>query len=207
MDSIIFDVDGTLWNSTGIVADSWTAYLQQKEHLNITVTSELLISLFGRPMPEIARNVFSGHPESEQMRLLDACCNAEHEALLAKCAPLYEDLDKVIRLLSEKYDLYIVSNCQSGYIEVFLKTSGLEKYFKGHICNGDNGLEKADNIRLIADTYHLQSPVYVGDTLGDYEACRKAQIPFILAEYGFGDAPDPHARISKPMDLLNITDL
>ena len=49
MDSIIFDVDGTLWNSTEIVAQSWTAYLQKKEHLDITFTSARLMSLFGAP--------------------------------------------------------------------------------------------------------------------------------------------------------------
>ena len=42
MDSIIFDVDGTLWDSTESVAQSWTAYLQEKEHMDITLTSARL---------------------------------------------------------------------------------------------------------------------------------------------------------------------
>ena len=43
MDSIIFDVDGTLWDSTEIVAESWDEYLHSKEHMNITVTAERLM--------------------------------------------------------------------------------------------------------------------------------------------------------------------
>ena len=48
MDSIIFDVDGTLWDSTESVAQSWTAYLQEKEHMDITLTSARLMTLFGQ---------------------------------------------------------------------------------------------------------------------------------------------------------------
>ena len=204
MDSIIFDVDGTLWNSTEIVAQSWTTYLQEKEHIDITFTSARLMSLFGQPLADIAHQVFSDFPESEQFRLMDGCCQAEHEALLETCAPLYEDLEKMLQILYKKYPLYIVSNSQSGYIEVFLKTSGLGRYFKGHLCNGDTGLDKGSNIRQLADTYGLKAPVYVGDTFGDWQACQKASVPFILAEYGFGEVPDPDARISKPMDLIHI---
>ena len=79
------------------------------------------------------------------------------------------------------------------------------KYFKGHLCNGDTGLDKGSNIRKLADTYDLKSPVYVGDTFGDYQACQKANVPFIFAEYGFGEVPKPDARICKPMDLVNIS--
>lgn len=205
MDSIIFDVDGTLWDSTEIVAESWTSYLQEKEHMDISLSSARLMTLFGQPLSDIARQIFPEFPEAEQLRLIDGCCQAEHVALLKKCAPLYEDLEKMLQIMYKKYPLYIVSNSQSGYIEVFLKTSRLGKYFKGHLCNGDTGLDKGSNIRQLSDTYSLKAPVYVGDTLGDYQACQKAGVPFIFAEYGFGEVPTPDARISKPMDLVNIT--
>ncbi len=59
-------------------------------------------------------------------------------------------LKKALQIMYKKYPLYIVSNSESGYIEVFLQTSGLEKYFKGHLCNGDTGLDKGSNIRKLA---------------------------------------------------------
>lgn len=147
MDSIIFDVDGTLWDSTESVAQSWTAYLREKEHMDITLTSARLMTLFGQTLSDIARQIFPDCSEAEQLRLIDGCCQAEHEALLKKCAPLYEDLEKMLQIMYKKYPLYIVSNSQSGYIEVFLQTSGLEKYFKGHLCNGDTGLDKGPVFR------------------------------------------------------------
>lgn len=204
MDSIIFDVDGTLWDSTDVVAKAWTDYLRQKEQIDLTITAGQLKTLFGKPLAEIAALVFPEYPENEQLRLIDGCCEAEHALLHITGAPLYEDLEKALQILSAQYPLYIVSNSQCGYIELFLEKTGFAKYFQGHLCNGDTGLDKGSNIRQIADQNGLKDPVYVGDTIGDFEACRKAGVPFVLAEYGFGEVSEPDMRISKPMDLITL---
>ena len=204
MDSIIFDVDGTLWDSTDVVAKAWTDYLRQKEQIDLTITAGQLKTLFGKPLAEIAALVFPQYPENEQLRLIDGCCEAEHALLHITGAPLYEDLEKALQILSAQYPLYIVSNSQCGYIELFLAKTGFAKYFHGHLCNGDTGLDKGSNIRQIADQNGLKDPVYVGDTMGDFEACRKAGVPFVLAEYGFGEVSEPDMRISKPMDLITL---
>ena len=193
MDSIIFDVDGTLWDSTEIVAEAWSNYLTNTEHMDTDVSSRRLMGLFGQLLPDIAKALFPELPESEQLRIIDGCCQAEHEALLRKCAPL-----------SHRFPLFIVSNCQAGYIEVFLKATGFGHYFKGHLCPGDTGMVKADNIMKIRDDFNLKDPVYVGDTLGDFNACHKARVPFIFAEYGFGAVEDPDYRISAPADLMEV---
>lgn len=204
MDSIIFDVDGTLWDSTDVVAKAWTDYLRQKEQIDLTITAGQLKTLFGKPLAEIAALVFPEYPENEQLRLIDGCCEAEHALLHITGAPLYEDLEKALQILSAQYPLYIVSNSQCGYIELFLEKTRFAKYFQGHLCNGDTGLDKGSNIRQIADQNGLKDPVYVGDTMGDFEACRKAGVPFVLAEYGFGEVSEPDMRISKPMDLITL---
>ena len=204
MDSIIFDVDGTLWDSTGIVADAWTDYLREIEHINMSVTVEKLKSLFGRPLPVIAEQIFPDRNKEEQIRLIDGCCQAEHRALLKKCAPLYPDLEKTLKALAAEYPLYIVSNCQAGYIEVFLKATGFGRYFSGHLCHGDTGADKPETISILMREHHLQSPVYVGDTMGDFLSCRKAGVPFVFASYGFGDVPEPDYRIEKPADLITL---
>ncbi len=88
MDSIIFDVDGTLWDSTEIVARSWSDYLQTEEHMDITLTSARLNSHFGQTLSDIARQIFPDCSEAEQLRLIDGCCQAEHRALLKNVPPL-----------------------------------------------------------------------------------------------------------------------
>ena len=204
MDSIIFDVDGTLWDSTDIVADAWTRCLDEEFQIPMLITSAKLKSLFGQLLPDIARQLFPEHSKEEQLRIIDACCDAEHRALLKTCAPLYPELEKTLAELAKHYPLFIVSNCQAGYIEVFLEATGFSDYFKGHLCPGDTGMAKAENILKIKKDYALKDPVYVGDTLGDFHACRKAGVPFIFASYGFGSVPEPDYTIQQPEDLLNI---
>lgn len=204
MDSIIFDVDGTLWDSTEICANAWTRIIQQETDLSMIIDAPTLKGLFGRLLPDIAAVLFPEYSKEEQLRLIDLCCQEEHRALLETCAPLYPELESTLKELQKKYRLFIVSNCQAGYIEVFLKASGLSAYFESHLCPGDTGRAKADNIQQIIQTYHLSSPVYVGDTLGDFHATKTAGIPFVYASYGFGEVPSPDYTIECPSDLLKI---
>ena len=69
-----------------------------------------------------------------------------------------------LRELSKRYPLFVVSNCQAGYIELVFEKTGLGKYFTGHLLPGDTGEAKAANIQTIAKKYELKAPVYVGDT-------------------------------------------
>lgn len=204
MDSIIFDVDGTMWDSTDIVARSWNEYLQNNTSVEACLTAKQLKRLFGRLLPDIAAALFPSLPKEEQLRLIDGCCQAEHEALLRECVPLYPRLEETLDILSRRFPLFIVSNCQAGYIEVFLQATGFSKYFKGHLCPGDTGNAKAENIRQIIRDFSLRQPVYVGDTLGDAAACQEADVPFIFASYGFGDVKNPWKSISCPMELTDI---
>lgn len=50
----------------------------------------------------------------------------------------------------------------------------------------------------------LKSPLYVGDTQGDYEACLTAQVPFVWAAYGFGTPTGYYAKIEDFARLLSL---
>lgn len=205
MDSMIFDVDGTLWDSTEIVAEAWTKAIRRVYDPEMTVTSQQLRGLFGKLLPVIAASLFPKEREERQAELINLCCEEEHQALLAAPqAPVYPELEHTLKTLSEKYRLFIVSNCQAGYIEVFLKSTGLAHYFQGHLCPGDTGNPKGPNILEIIRRFHLESPVYIGDTEGDQKASREAGIPFVHAAYGFGQVKSPDYTIFKISDLIRL---
>ena len=204
MDSIIFDVDGTLWDSTESVAASWNKAIREHSSLNLTLEPVSLSRVFGKTMTEIADTLFPSLSADERMKLLEVCFDEENRYLEDHPGILYPDVARTLKKLASRYPLYIVSNCQCGYIEVLLRTTGLGPYIKDHLCFGETQVPKGETIRKLIVKNRLQSPVYVCDTQGDADSCKTAGIPFIFAEYGFGDVPDARMRIQTFSDLEKL---
>lgn len=201
MDGIIFDVDGTLWDSTDSVAESWNQAIRENSDLDITVTNEFLFSIFGKTMDMIFLRLFPMLDEKERLRLGELCFEYENRLLETKPGKLYPGVKETFERLSKKVPLYIVSNCQCGYIEVMLKTTGLAPYVSDTLCFGQTQTSKGQTIRTLMERNHLKDVFYVGDTQGDADACREAGIPFVFAAYGFGDVPDAKWRIESITEL------
>ena len=203
MDSLIFDVDGTLWNSTPQVARSWRRTIEAHGIDAGFITAERLTKEFGKTMDTIS--LFPDLPEHEAIDILRECCVRENDDLLSDKPPLYDGVAEVFKELKERgIPAGIVSNCQAGYIEVLLADTGLEPYVAGHLCLGDTGFAKARNIRILSDRLGLEHPAYIGDTMGDFTATKEAGLPFIFASYGFGSAPAPDYEIRSPLDILKL---
>ena len=125
----------------------------------------------------------------------------ENHYLLAHPGILYPEAREIMARLSRQYGLYIVSNCQCGYIEVLLKSCSLREYVRDIECYGNTGLPKGDNIRMVMQRNHLDRCFYVGDTHMDEEAAGVAGIPFVHAAYGFGRAERPAGSIESLSQL------
>lgn len=204
MKAIIFDVDGTLWDSTDEVAVSWNQVLEKHPTINKTLTGPELEKEFGKPLEEIMQDLFPELSPEERIPLQEQLYL--YENLWMETAPcrIYDQMPETIQELSKTHKLFIVSNCQSGYIEAFLKNTGLGKYFTDYTCPGDTGKLKADNIRIIMERNNLSDAVYVGDTQGDADACKKAGIPMIYAAYGFGEVNDYYKKIQCFSELPDM---
>ena len=71
IDSIIFDVDGTLWDSTDVVADAWNQILKKETDMTPNLTGAVLKGLFGRLLPDIAAVIFHEYPKERQLELIE----------------------------------------------------------------------------------------------------------------------------------------
>ena len=200
MDGIIFDVDGTLWDSTDVVALAYNLILEK--YTDTRVDGARLKQLFGKPMDVIFQSLIPDATEEERKDIVEQCLIAEEEQIEEKHPVPYDGVKEMLQILSEKYPLFIVSNCQCGYIEQFLRLTGNEKYITDTLCFGQTGTSKGQTILKLMEKNNLKHPVYVGDTQGDADACKEAGIPFIFAEYGFGSVKEADGRIAMPMDLI-----
>ncbi len=206
-DGFIFDVDGTIWDSTPVVEKAWNAALNDTGHGNVSITADRLKGLFGLPMLDIIEDILPGSTLKEREAFLPVCSKYEFEYLERESGVVYKGLEETFKKLAGlKIPLFIVSNCQSGYIELMYRKTGFGDYFKDQICPGDTGKLKADNILIMTERHKLERPAYVGDTVMDMEACRKAGVPFIHAAYGFGKVDEPDHSIRTPEELIIIAE-
>ncbi|MBQ9118471.1 MAG: HAD family hydrolase [Lachnospiraceae bacterium] len=186
--NIIFDLDGTLWDSTEAAAKIWSDVAAKYPEIKDTITAEKLKRLYGLPLEEIAGKLFPSVPEELALRVMQECVQVQCPILSRTGAILMGKVAETFEELKKQYQLFIVSNCKSGYIESFLEAHKLGNRITDFTCPGETGLLKADNIRLICERNHisLTETVYVGDTVSDEIAAHEAGVPFIFAAYGFG---------------------
>lgn len=204
IDSIIFDLDGTLWDSTSVVAEAWSSVLSRHPEVSFEATPDNLKNLFGRPLPVIADIMMPDLEPEKRYEIMDACCEQEHKALKITPGTLYPRLEETLAYLCRRYPLFIVSNCEAGYIETFLEVTGLGGYFRDFECPGNSGLIKGPNNKLIMERNHLTAPVYVGDTQGDRDSAAYAGIAFCHASYGFGTVDSFDYKINTFSDLIKL---
>lgn len=184
---VLFDLDGTLWDSSREVTISWKEALDKRPDVHKEITTEMVQSVMGKSMYDIADILFAEYDLDTRRELLNYCCQEENKYILCHGGQLLEGLEETLKQLKEQgYHLFIVSNCQVGYIEAFLEYHNLSSYFDDFESFGATGREKGYNIRLTADRNHLEQAVYVGDTQGDYLAATEAGIDFIHARTGYG---------------------
>ena len=204
-ESLIFDIDGTLWDSRALVAEGYNIQLAKEGLSHLAVKAETFIPLFGKVMNEIADILFPSIPAPERYALMERCMDMENKYLQGNpCRIGYPGIRDTMEALAKNHRLFIVSNSQSGYPQLCIEKLGLTDLIQGHLCFGDTGTSKGQTIRTLMDRYGITNCAYIGDTQGDYEATLEAGVPFIWAAYGFGTPEGYDHKIDCFADLVTL---
>ena len=202
VDSLIFDMDGTLWDAVDSYVKIWNTSLAEFGINNRNVTRDELLSLMGSYLDDILATLV---PDAAQRPLLlQRVMDNETSMMPLLGGKLYPAVKKLIPALAAQYKLFMVSNCGATGLENFVDYNGLRPYFTDLLSHGSTGCSKADNIRTLINRYNLERPAYIGDTRSDALSSRDAGVPFIWAKYGFGNVDNPDAVIASFSQLPEV---
>jgi phosphoglycolate phosphatase len=204
VDSLVFDLDGTLWDTCSSCALAWNLVAQRHAIAFREIVASDVRRVVGKPHDRCIRETFLGVSEAELRVLIEETVIEDNRMVARHGGELFAGVHAGLVQLASDYPLFIVSNCQAGYIDVFLAQSGLATLFRDVECWGNTGRSKPENLRDLIGRNRLARPWFVGDALSDLEAARACGVPFVFAAYGFGElrATDiPVLRLREFMDL------
>ena len=143
--AVIFDLDGTLWDTVAPLTLIWNQVFQ-KNNTGKVISEDDLRNVMGKNLQEISAIYFPDMERSRREGIMNQCAVVHCAYLKEHGAPLF--LDRVtLSQLYAKYELFIVSNCPCGYIEAFLESCDLQKYFKDFEMSGRTGKARAKTSR------------------------------------------------------------
>ena len=145
-DAVIFDIDGTLWDSCEGVQQSWQESLLRHYGSDDAPDLSQVRSIMGLGPDEIALKLFSRFG-TRAREVFDTISEAECAWLAAHGADVYPGVLDTLRALAQTRRLFLVSNCQRGYLEAFLAANALEGLFEDGLSTGITGLAKPDNLK------------------------------------------------------------
>lgn len=134
-DGVLFDLDGTLWDSTQQVTLSWRKALADQPDVTHLPTVEQITAVMGMTAEDLTETLMPELPLQRRMELFDRCAEVENEYLRRHGGTLYPGLTDLLKTLSKHVPLAVVSNCNRGYIDCFLEAHGLGVYFADWECN------------------------------------------------------------------------
>jgi phosphoglycolate phosphatase len=168
------------------VADAWSKAVEDELGYNPRYTKEDMNSLFGKTMEKIADSLFPEMEYLQRQTLMKVLIRYEDDFLANHSGDIYPGVPETIQALSKRYPLFILSNCQIGYIDLVMDYGGFRDCITDQLCFEDTHLTKGENLKVLMEKHRLKRPVYVGDTHGDWDACKAAGVDMIYAAYGLG---------------------
>ncbi|OAQ39794.1 hypothetical protein A5893_09460 [Pedobacter psychrophilus] len=184
-DSLIFDMDGTLWDAVDTYAICWNIVLEK--HLIKSITREKLLGMMGWEKEKVISHYFNNISAAIADKIFEDIVEVQDEIIPKIGGKIYDHVVEGIKILSKKYKLFILSNCPPNTIKQFIELAKIETYITDHIAHGYNLKPKHFNMQLLIDKHSLKNPFYIGDTLTDSTESKKANLPFVYLTYGFGD--------------------
>lgn len=182
---LIFDLDGTLLNSSECIMGVYKKLFQE---LNLpTPDISVLRSFIGPPIEHVIKD----YVKEEDIK---ATCTHFREVYktfdLGKVNSLYDGVETLLKSLSKDYKLYLATTKNEFTAKKILDIFNISQYFTGAFGSRHdlNRLHKVQVLEELINTYGIDKNecILIGDTHYDAEGAFLANIPVCIVNYGFG---------------------
>lgn len=185
MKTIIFDMDGTLIDSSNPITETINI-VRSRYNLSPLDKSEV-VSAINCPLKKPSK-YFYGTDEylPEQKEIF-----VEHyEKSCTENIRLYDGIYELLLELDTKFHLAVATNADKRFAEMMLHALGIYQFFSEVIgaCSVENAKPHPEMIEVILE--RLQTPkehaLLIGDSRYDELASQNASIEFLHVSWGFG---------------------
>ena len=188
---IIFDIDGTLWEASEITMIAANTIADEYKEIP-KVSIEDIYKVMGLGKRDIAQILMPNIELSKAMGYVDLQTKLAIDLINKNGAHIYENVSSVIKYLSKKYKLGIITNNFDDYVKLFLEKSNLKSFFK------------KEAIEKMMSRNNVSLACYIGDIKKDMQAAYDANIDFIHAKYGFESNLECEKFINDISELKEI---
>ena len=185
MEAVIFDVDGTLFQTEKVLLP---AFRRTFDQLGRTCPSEEdLLNVFGMTIPELWETLLPDADMNERDRANQLLQDHNLELMEEGLGELYPGVKETLQTLHERgVRLYTASNGEIRYVEKVAQTQGILPFFDKLYAAGLYKTEKKEElVRILLREQGLKHAVMVGDRKSDITAGRANDLPTIGCDFGF----------------------
>lgn len=203
-DMIMFDIDGTIWDVSYIILDALNDVLKKHDSIK-RITHEKVTSGLGLNARDFSRHVFDFLDDDEtKLQYLQEAEVIRNEYIEKNSIDPYPNFVEVVRKLSNRYKIAIVSNCGPGTIEHLISVLDINSSITDFCAASRFKISKAQAMERVKKDNNVMNVVYVGDTDLDRKSCEEAGIDFVYASYGFGKDVVYDHKIDALVELPDV---
>jgi phosphoglycolate phosphatase-like HAD superfamily hydrolase len=206
LQSIIFDMDGTLFQTNKILElslDDAFNNLRSKDQWNGPTPIEKYREIMGVPLPKVWEALLPDHSVETREQTDAYFLERLIENIKNGKGALYPNVEEVFSFLKENnYSIYIASNGLTDYLEVIVSYYNLDAWVKETFSIQQiQSLNKADLVKKIIDKYNITNAAVVGDRLSDIKAAKDNGLVSIGCNFDFSQK-DELAQADIVIDSL-----
>lgn len=212
IDSLIFDMDGTLFQTATVLEpalEETFTHLRALGKWDDVTPIEEYRRIMGAPLPRVWEILMPNHSE-EVRRETDAYfLETLVEYISSGKAALYPHVEELFSDLKEKgYSLYIASNGLRGYLDAIVGYYGLDRWVTEVFSIQDlQSLNKSDLVKAVLDKYAIRHAAVVGDRLSDFKAAKENHLTAIGCNFDFAVEAELAQADFVVNDLLEVKEV